>query len=181
MKLEQVLGPTTVSRRVKYRVTLTAEERAELDQLIRTGTGAARKLAHARILLKADEPPDGPGWTDEQIAVAVDVSVNTVARVRERFVEEGVTAALTPKPSAWRPPRTLDGRQEAHLLALLCGPPPAGQVRWTLRLLRDRFVALEDVGVPVSHETIRQVLKKTSSSRGKAKNIAFPRRRTASL
>lgn len=166
MKREQVLKPDTVASRVKYRVTLTKEERADLDRLVRTGTAAAAKLTHARILLKADEAPGGPHWPDEDIAAALDVSLSTIARVRERFVTEGVVAALTRTPSAWRPPRKLDGRAEAHLVALVCSDPPAGHTRWTLRLLRNTFVELAEVGVPVSHETIRQVLKKTNSSRG---------------
>src|SRR3990170_2082389 len=114
-----------------YVVTLTAEERQQLTALISTGKGAARRLAHARILLKADQGPGGPGWTDDAIAVAVEGSRPTVERVRKRFVEDGLEAALDPRPPRREYRRTLDGEQEAHLVALVCGPPPAGQVRWT--------------------------------------------------
>lgn len=149
----------------KYVVTLTKEERQGLTGLISAGKGAARRLAHARILLKADQGPGGPGWTDDAIAVAVEGSRPTVERVRKRFVEDGLEAALDPRPPRREYRRKLDGEQEAHLVALVCGPPPAGRVRWTLRLLADRLVELEIVEA-VAHETVRQVLKKTSSSPG---------------
>lgn len=147
----------------KYRVTLTADERNHLTAWIAAGKAAAQKLAHARILLKADQA-GGPGWTDDRIAV--EVSVATVERVRQRFVEEGLEAALTRKPQA-RPSRerTLDGRAEARLIALACSAPPDGRKRWTLRLLADRLVELEVVEA-VCPETVRQTLKKTTSSRG---------------
>jgi transposase len=150
----------------KYRVTLTAEEREALQALIAAGKAAAQKLTHARILLKADAAPDGPAWPDARIAEAVEVNVTTVERVRERFVEQGLDAALVRKPQA-RPSRerTLDGAAEARLIALACSDPPAGRARWTLRLLADRLVELEIVDT-VSPETVRQVLKKTNSSRG---------------
>lgn len=150
----------------KYRVTLTAEEREALQALIAAGKAAAQKLTHARILLKADAAPDGPAWPDARIAEAVEVNVTTVERVRERFVEQGLDAALVRKPQA-RPSRerTLDGAAEARLIALACSDPPAGRARWTLRLLADRLVELEIVDT-VSPETVRQVLKKTTSSRG---------------
>src|SRR5947207_2946126 len=119
----------------RYRVTLTAEERAGLGQLISSGKAAARKLAHARVLLKADEADGGPGWGDGRIAEAVDVGPATVARVRERFVEDGLEAALVPKPTARSYARKLDGAGEARLAALACTRPPAGRKRWTLALL----------------------------------------------
>lgn len=146
--------------RKKYIVTLTEDERQDLTALISTGKGAARRLAHARILLKADQGPGGPGWTDEAIAAAVEVSRPTVERVRARFVEEGLEAALNPRPPRREYRRTLDGVAEAHLVALACGTPPEGQARWTLRLLADRLVELEIVE-RVSHETVRHILKKT--------------------
>ena len=149
----------------KYRVTLTAEERTLLQDLITVGKGAARTLTHARILLKADESPDGPAWTDEAIRAALDVSIPTIARVRERFVEASLEAALFRRPASSAPPRRLDGAQEAHLIALNCSPPPSGHARWTLRLLQDKMVELEYVET-VSHETIRQTLKKTNSNPG---------------
>ncbi len=149
----------------RYHVSLTAEERARLRRLRSSGTAAARTLTHARILLKADEGPGGPHERDAVIAVAVEVSEPTVERVRKRCATEGVDAALVHRPPQRTKPRTLDGAQEAHLIALACGTPPAGRDRWTLRLLADRFVAL-DCGVPVSHELVRRTLKKTRSSRG---------------
>jgi transposase len=150
----------------KYKVTLTAEERNSLQGLIAAGKASAQKLAHARILLKADAAPGGPAWTDARIAEAVEVNVTTVERVRERFVEQGLDAALARQKQA-RPSRErkLDGRAEARLVALACSDPPAGRARWTLRLLADQLVELEVVDT-VSTETVRQVLKKTSSSRG---------------
>lgn len=165
--------------RVKYRVTLVEEERTTLQALLRAGKAAARTQTHARILLKADEAPGGPGWTDERIAEALEVSLSTIARVRRRFVEAGVAAALTPRPRQTAPLTKLDGRAEAHLVALTCSAPPEGHDRWTLRLLTDRFVAL-GVSEPVSYETVRRVLTKTNSSRGRRSNGAFPQKRAAS-
>src|SRR4051795_6974858 len=104
----------------KYRVTLTAEERQRLEQMLHKGKGGARTLTHARILLKADAAPDGPAWPDEQIRHALDVGLVTVYRLRQRFVEEGFEAALRGSPSKRRYQRKLDGEQEAHLIALAC-------------------------------------------------------------
>ena len=150
----------------KYKVTLTAEERNSLQGLIAAKKTAAKKVIHARILLKADAGPEGPGWTDTRIAEALEVDVSTVERLRQRFVEQGLDAALGRKKQD-RPSRqrTLDGKAEARLIALACSEPPAGRVRWTLRLLADQLVELEIVEA-VSTETIRRTLKKTSSSRG---------------
>ena len=149
----------------KYRVTLTPEERMELERMTRTGKAAATKLTHARILLLADERPGEPARSDGQIIEALSVSKNTVCRVRERFVEQGFEAALVRKPSARTYARKLDGRGEAHLIALACSDPPAGRSDWTLQLLADRMVAMGQVDA-LSYETVRQVLKKTRSSRG---------------
>jgi transposase len=133
--------------------------------LISSGSAPARKLAHARILLKADSPADQSGPFDADIAGAVEVSVNTVERVRQRFVEEGLAAALVPRlPSDPRPSK-LDGRGEARLLAEACSPPPGGQDRWTLKLLADRLVEL-GIAESISYETVRRTLKKTCSSPG---------------
>lgn len=148
----------------KYVITLEPEERDLLQQLGRRGKVSARKLIHARILLKADCAEGQSGWSDEQIAQALDVHPATVANVRRRFVEEGLTAALNPRPGGHRQ-RKLDGAVEAHLIALACSQPPLGHQRWTLRLLAQRVVELGYVD-DVSHETVRQTLKKTSSSRG---------------
>jgi transposase len=147
----------------RYRVTLTQAERQELEQLISRGKADARKLAHARVLLQADEAEGGPGRTDEQVAAALDTSTRTCERVRERFVEQGLEAALLPKPTKRVYARRLDGKQEARLIALACSKPPAGKARWTLRLLADELVELEVIDT-VSHETVRQTLKKTCSS-----------------
>jgi transposase len=153
--------------RKRYVVTLTESERDRLEDLIAAGAAPARKLAHARILLKADQGPDGPGWVDEVIAEAVEVSQPTVARVRRQYVEEGLEAALNRRPPRREYRRKLDGEQEAHLVALACSGPPEGQARWSLRLLADKLVELE-VADAVSYQTVRRVLKKTSSSRGSA-------------
>ena len=144
----------------KYRVTLAEEERATLDELIRKGKAAARKLAHGRLLLKADVSSGGPGWRDEEISAAVEVSTGTVQRIRQLFVEEGLEAALNRRPAQPRPWK-LDGVGEAHLIALVCSEPPAGQARWTLRLLAAQMVELAYVDT-VSYETVRQVLKKAN-------------------
>ena len=150
----------------KYKVTLTPEERQQLHELIAAGKGSAKKLAHARILLKADAAPDGPGWADARIAEATEVSVATVERVRQRFVEQGLEEALgRKKPDRPSRPRKLDGRAEARLIALACSAPPEGRQEWTMQLLADTLVELRVVDA-VSDETVRRALKKTRSSRG---------------
>jgi len=159
MKLERINYADTPTGRKKYIVTLTQEERRELEKLTTTGRTAARTLRHAWVLLKADASPGGPRWTDEQIREAYGVSLDTIGRVRQAFVAEGVSVALCGRPRPAPPPRKMDGAQEAHLIALLCGPAPAGSDRWTMRLLADRFVQLEG-SVPISRETVRRVLKK---------------------
>lgn len=149
----------------KYRVTLTAEEREQLEQMLSRGKADVRKLKHGQILLKADQAEGGPAWSDEQIADALEVGVATVQRVRQRFVAEGFEAAIRPYRVGTRIyDRKLDGDQEAHLIALACSSPPNGQGRWTLRLLAQRMVELQYID-SVSHETVRQTLKKTSSGR----------------
>jgi len=150
----------------KYLVTLKAEERQSLCELTTAGKASAHKQTHARILLKADQADGGPAWPDERIAEALDVGLSTIARARQRFVEQGLEAALS-RTKQERPsrPRKLDGRAEARLIAVACSAPPAGRQEWTMRLLADRLVELEVVDT-VSDETVRRVLKKTSSSRG---------------
>jgi transposase len=150
----------------KYKVTLTVEERRQLQDLIAAGKAAAKKLTHARILLKADAADGGPAWTDDGIAEALDVSTDTIGRVRQRFVEQGLEAALVRKKQD-RPSRQrkLDGRAEARLIALACSQPPDGRKEWTMKLLADRLVELEVVDT-LSDETVRRALKKTRSSRG---------------
>ena len=148
-----------------YRVVLTEAQRAELRGLIRAGVAPARMLTRARVLLKANHGEGGPGWSDAAIAGALDVNASTVLRIRRQFVTEGLAAALARKRPERVYERRLDGGQEAHLVALTCSAPPDGHVRWTLRLLAAELVRLEVVDA-VSHETVRQTLKKTCSSRG---------------
>jgi transposase len=149
----------------KYPVVLTEAQREHLKSLIAAGTAPARKLAHARILLKADQSPEGPGWVDEKLAEAVETSQPTVARVRKQYFEEGLEAALNRRPPNRVYQRKLDGEQEARLLALACSEPPEGQARWSLRLLADKLVELEIMEEEVSYQTVRRTLKKTPSSR----------------
>jgi transposase len=152
----------------KYIVDLTEEERAQLLQLIRKGNSAARKLARARILLKAAE-----GLSDAQIAKVLDLGTATVGRVRKRFVEEGLESALQERPRLGQRLK-LDGKQQAHLLAVACTNPPQGHARWTLRLLAGRVVEL-GWAESISPETVRQVLKKQTSSPGRKSSGAFLR------
>ena len=150
----------------RYKVTLDAQERQDLHDLIAAGQAAARQLTHARILLKADAAEGGPAWPDHQIADALEVSVATVERVRQRFVEEGLDAALDRKRRERRAREVkLDGRAEARLIALACSAPPEGRAVWTMRLLADKLVELEVVD-SISDETVRLALKKTRSSPG---------------
>ena len=142
----------------KYRVDLTTVERDELQALIRHGKAAVRKVTRARILLKADE-----GLTDDEIAKAVVTSIPTVERTRQRFVEENL-GALQERPRRGQP-RKLEGKAEAHLVAVTCSAAPAGRERWTLRLLADQAVEL-GLTDSLSPETVRQLLKTTSVSRG---------------
>ncbi len=147
----------------KYPVILSDTERDDLKRLIAAGTSPARKLTHARILLKADESPEGDGWVDERVADAMEVSQPTVARIRRQYFEEGLEAALNRRPPKREYHRKLDGKQEARLVALACTEPPEGQARWSLRLLADKLVELEIVE-EISYQTVRRTLKKTLSS-----------------
>jgi DNA-binding transcriptional ArsR family regulator len=147
----------------KYPVILTETEREHLRSLIAAGTAPARKLTHARILLKADQSPQGPGRVDDAVAEAVEVSQPTVSRVRKQYFEEGLEAALNRRPPNREYHRKLDGKQEARLVALACSEPPEGQARWSLRLLADKMVELEVVD-DLSYQTVRRTLKKTNSS-----------------
>jgi len=150
----------------KYIVRLSSEEREQLLSLVKKGKAAARKQLRARILLQADQGELGPAACDEEIAASLETSICTVGRLRQRLVEEGLPAALEDKrlDTPCRPPK-LDGRQEAQLVAMCCSQPPKGWARWTLRLLGSRLVELEVVDC-ISHETVRQVLKKTNLSLG---------------
>jgi transposase len=149
----------------KYHVTLTDAERSLLRDLLGAGKAPARTLTHARILLKADESGGGAAWSDEAIRQALDVGLSTVMRVRQRFVEEGLEAALERHKPRRDYSHLVDGECEAHLVALACSAPPVGHKRWTLRLLADKLVELEHID-SISYETVRQVLKKTHLSLG---------------
>ena len=159
----------------KYRVTLTAEEREELDRLLSRGKADVRCLKHAQMLLKADEAEGGPGWSDARIADAFDAGVATIERLRQRFVEEGLQAALRTYRTGTRLyERKLDGAQEAHLIALACSAPPDERARWTLRLLAQRMVELAYVDT-LSYETVRQTLKKERPPAAPKKDVVYPR------
>jgi transposase len=149
----------------KFIVTLSDEEREALTALIHTGKHPAQKLLKARILLKADASDAGEGWSDSQIAAALESSVDTVARTRQRLVEEGLEAGLTRKhsPNSARK-RIFDGAAEARLIALACSKAPAGRARWTLQMLEEKVVELKIVE-RASDNTIGRTLKKTFSSR----------------
>jgi transposase len=149
----------------RYRVTLTDEERKDLQKMVSVGKGAARKLMRARVLLLADQAEGRSGKSDPEIVEALSCGRATIERVRKQFVEEGLEAVLQPKPSNRVYERKIDGRTEAHLIALACGAAPQGRARWTLRLLGDRMVELGYVD-SLSHETVRRTLKKTNLSLG---------------
>ncbi len=146
----------------KFAIHLSDDERQELTRIVRSGNHPARMIRRAQILLKSSA-----GWTDEAIGTAFGVSRQTVHTVRQQAVSDGVVACLNRKAGrkAGQVAKALDGVAEAHLVALTCSEPPAGHERWTLRLLAERLVQLEYV-TAVSHETVRQVLKKTNSNRG---------------
>lgn len=165
MKLTHIIDPPSAVIRTKYTVTLTEAERTELTRLVTTGRSAARTILHAQVLLKADAAPGGPRWTDAQIHEVFGLGFTAIARIRRRFIEEGLEAALYRRAARTPRLRKLDGRAEAHLVALACSEPPDGRDRWTLALLTERFVALGG-GPPVSDETVRRVLKQTTSSPG---------------
>ena len=161
----------------KYRIDLTAEERAELERLVSTGKAAARKLTHARILLQADRE----SCSDEEIVLALATSLRTVERVRKRFVTEGFQAAIDHKPQPPRPDNIkIKGDVEQKLITLACSDPPRGRCHWTLQLLADEMVVLGLVDT-ISTETVRQALKKMTSSRGSSRRgVSHPRRTPSS-
>jgi hypothetical protein len=149
----------------QYQVILDQCQRDYLIDLISAGIESARKLTRARILLKADEGEFGPAYADEKIKEAIEVSIPTIERTRKTFVLEGLTGALNPKKRSDTPNQKFDGEKEAHLIALVCSDPPEGCSRWTLRLLAEKMVELEHFS-SISHETIRQTLKKTNLDLG---------------
>jgi hypothetical protein len=163
----------------KYRVTLTEEERAELQQLVSRGKAAARKLTHARILLLADDAR-GEEHPDEEIVAALGTSLRTVSRVRQQLVTEGMEFALLRRRQPPRPDKVkIKGDVEQRLIELACSDPPEGRCHWTLQLLADELVVLglvDRVGI----ETVRQALKKTTSSRGSSRPGASRPTRTPS-
>ena len=148
-----------------YKVSLTTEERAMLRDLVSVGKAAARKITHARILLLADENSDAGKQSDDAIVGALQVGASTVARVRRRFVEQGLEAALNRQFQRNRRARKLDGEGEAFLVATACSAAPEGRKSWTLRLLADRLVEC-DIVDSISPEAVRQTLKKTNLSLG---------------
>ena len=149
--------------RKKYIVTLSNEERQHLETLSQTGKASAYIITHARILLKADTTQPTGGWCDIDISAALDVGTATVERLRQQFVEAGLEACLSRKTRIYE--QLLDSEQEAYLIAIACGSPPTGQSRWTLRLLSERLVELGHIE-SISHETVRQTLKKMNLSLG---------------
>jgi hypothetical protein len=164
----------------KFRVGLEADERAALEQLVSVGKAASRKLTHARILLLADAA-QGDGHSDDDIVIALGTSLNTIARVRKRFVIEGVNAAIDHRPQPIRPDKVkIKGDIEQKLVKLACTDPPRGRCHWTLQLLADEMVVLGLVN-SISTETVRQALKKTTFNPGLSSHGASPRRPTLSL
>jgi transposase len=148
----------------RYRVTLTKEERKELESMTRRGKTHARRFIHARALLLCDAGADGPAWNVSDVATALGVTSRAIEHLKKRFVEEGLEAALERKPRE-KPPRevTFDGAFEARLIALACSDTPEGHRRWTVRLLADKAVELR-FAASVSHMTVQRVLKKTNLS-----------------
>lgn len=143
----------------KYIVSLTEKEKSSLEQLIRKGKNPAYKVNHARILLLADIAVEENGWKDEEISKALKISVSTIERVRQKFVEIGLEEALNRKSPSTPKSSKLDGEGEAHLIALACSEPPTGKGTWTLRMLADKMVELDYVD-SISYETVRKTLKK---------------------
>ena len=162
--MKQVLVMEKIGRPIKFVIRLTPEERTRFEGMIHCGIGAVNSALKARILLKTDVSENGPGWSNEQIAEALETSLSTVIRTRRQFVEEGLDAALSRKKSSWSPPRTFDGEAEAKLIALTCSEPPKGHTHWTLRLLEKRVVELGIVEA-ASDTTIYRVPKKTKLNR----------------
>jgi transposase len=143
----------------KYVLKLTAEERGELELVVKRGKAAAWKVQRAQALLKCDQGPLGPGWSDEQAAEAFGCTTRSLESWRKQAVERGPLSLLERQPRTL--PSKLDGEKEARLVKLACSKPPDGRTRWTLRLLAGRLVELEVVGA-ISHETVRRAMKKTS-------------------
>ena len=150
-----------------YKVTLTKEERDQLTEMTRTGTHAVRKIIHSLILLNVDRGPyNTEKQINEEVCKVLKIGMRTIDRVKKRFVEEGLDAALKMAPTSRVYDKLVDGDMEAHLIALACGEPPKGYARWSLRLLADKLVELR-ISDGISYETVRRTLKKTNLSLGK--------------
>tara|TARA_B110000116_G_scaffold15428_1_gene12507 strand:- start:382 stop:879 length:498 start_codon:yes stop_codon:yes gene_type:complete len=161
-----------MAHKTKYIVKLTKGEREKLNKLVKTGKHAAAKRYRAQIFLYADEGPDGPCLSDPQIAKKLEISVITVQRARQRLIEKGLDATLERVKREKGPnPKILDPEQETKLISLACIEAPEGHARWSLRLLSERMVALDYVN-SISHETVRQILKKKRLNLGNAKSGA---------
>ncbi|MDR0655654.1 MAG: helix-turn-helix domain-containing protein [Treponema sp.] len=165
---------------IKYRVTLTEEERESLKKLIQKGHTAGYRIRHARILLALDEIPANESWTDEKIAAAYGSNIRSIGNIRKRFVEEGFETALERKKRLTPPVIKIDGEAEAKIIALACSEAPAGRVRWTFQLLADKVV---EVGIldSISDTALRNLLKKTKLNPGNRKNGVFLPRLQSSL
>ena len=150
---------------VRYKVTLTREEREQLTAILNKGKHSSQQYRNACILINSDEGPWGQKLSNEQIAQVLQINTKTVERVKQRFVEEGFDECIERKPYPRKGPIKTDGDFEAHLIALSCSKAPEGYARWSLRMLADKMIELKYTD-SISHETVRQVLKKTKLSRG---------------
>lgn len=164
----------------KYIVKLTTEEQSELNKILSNGSSSAKKYKVACVLLKADASNEGMNYTDQDISDEVEISAKTITRLRKKFVEGGLKKVFEKKFTPRYSRRKFDGEAEAKLIAICCGEAPKGHARWTLRLLADKAIELEIVD-SVSHEAIRETLKKTNLSLGKKKNGVFHQKPTQSL
>ena len=153
---------------VRYKVTLIKEEREQLQSVMGKGKHTSQQFRNACILINSDESPNGKKLSNEQIAQVLNINPKTVERIKQRFVEEGFDQCMDRKPYPKKGPLKTDGDFEAHLIALSCSEAPEGYARWSLRLLADKMVELKYAD-SISHETVRQVLKKTKSNRGGSK------------
>jgi len=164
-----------------YKVTLTKEERDQLTEITRTGTHAARKIIHALILLNVDRGTyNAEQQINEEVCKVLKIGMRTIDRVKKRFVEEGLEAALKMAPTSREYEKLVDGDMEAHLIALACGEPPKGYARWSLRLLADRLVELR-IADNISYETVRRTLKKTNLNLGNLSVGSSQPKKTESL
>jgi len=154
---------------LRYKVTLTREEHEQLKDILGKGKHSSQQYRNACILINSDEGPFGKKLSNEQIAQVLQINPKTVERVKQRFVEEGFDVCMDRKPYPQKGPTKTDGDFEAHLIALSCSEAPEGCARWSLRLLADKMIELKYTD-SISHETVRQVLKKTKSNRGGSKD-----------